>query len=263
MVGLLAGALAYEAWGRRVGCPAFQRAGRSSMRRAKSDGIDFELLLRTLLAWLRGEPRVCSMVPVPDEADEDARRCVRERTELISERVGLTNRIGAVRVTSLHHPNSRARGRRIPVHPGSELAKKKSRAASSAQHRGRPAAAELGGRIQQHPGSADCMTARVDSLDHPLARARGAALLAARDFFFANSLAGWRRIEVDPRSTSRSPDRRRARGSDSTAPRFDNCMTAAFTTRSLRAREARRHDSGRAAGAGAARRRRNWPRQPH
>ena len=64
------------------------------MRRAKSDGIDAELLLRTLLAWLRGEPRVCSMVPIPDEADEDARRCVRERTELISERVGLTNRIG-------------------------------------------------------------------------------------------------------------------------------------------------------------------------
>ena len=61
------------------------------MRRAKSDGIDSELLLRTLLAWLRGEPRVCSMVPVPDEADEDARRCVRERTELISERIGLTN----------------------------------------------------------------------------------------------------------------------------------------------------------------------------
>ena len=61
------------------------------VRRAKSDGIDSELLLRTLLAWLRGEPRVCSMVPVPDEADEDARRCVRERSELISERVGLTN----------------------------------------------------------------------------------------------------------------------------------------------------------------------------
>ena len=38
------------------------------MRRGKSDGIDAELLLRTLLAWLRGEPRVCSMVPIPDEA---------------------------------------------------------------------------------------------------------------------------------------------------------------------------------------------------
>ena len=30
------------------------------MRRAKSDGIDAEVLLRTLLAWQRGEPRVCS-----------------------------------------------------------------------------------------------------------------------------------------------------------------------------------------------------------
>jgi transposase len=68
-------------------------------RRAKSDGIDAELLLRTLLAWLRGEPRVCSMVPIPAEADEDARRRVRERAELVAERVGLVNRIGAVLAT--------------------------------------------------------------------------------------------------------------------------------------------------------------------
>src|SRR5271170_3555566 len=69
------------------------------MRRAKSDGIDAELLLRTLLAWLRGEPRVCSMVPVPAEEEEDARRPSREREELIRERVSLTNRIGAVLTT--------------------------------------------------------------------------------------------------------------------------------------------------------------------
>src|ERR1700758_4016842 len=68
-------------------------------RRAKSDGIDAELLLRTLLAWLRAEPRVCSMVPIPDEADEDARRLVRERSELIKERIKLVNRIGAVLAT--------------------------------------------------------------------------------------------------------------------------------------------------------------------
>ncbi len=68
-------------------------------RRAKSDGIDAELLLRALLAWLRGEPRVCSMVPVPAEADEDARRCIRERAELVAERVALVNRIGAVLAT--------------------------------------------------------------------------------------------------------------------------------------------------------------------
>jgi transposase len=68
-------------------------------RRAKSDGIDAELLLRTLLAWLRGEARVCSMVPVPTEVDEDARRRAREREELVAERVGLVNRISAVLAT--------------------------------------------------------------------------------------------------------------------------------------------------------------------
>ena len=86
------------------------------MRRAKSDGIDAELLLRTLLAWLRGEPRVCSMVPIPEVADEDARRCVRERTDLISERVGLTNRIGAVLATlgiCDYNPLLKSRRRRL------------------------------------------------------------------------------------------------------------------------------------------------------
>jgi transposase len=73
-------------------------------RRAKSDGIDAELLLRTLLAWLRGEPRVCSMVPIPAETDEDARRRVRERAELVADRVGIVNRIGAVLATNVVLP---------------------------------------------------------------------------------------------------------------------------------------------------------------
>ena len=55
-------------------------------RRAKTDVIDAEMLLRSLLAWLRGEPRVCSMVPVPSEAEEEARRAHREREDLIGER---------------------------------------------------------------------------------------------------------------------------------------------------------------------------------
>jgi transposase len=86
------------------------------MRRAKSDGIDAELLLRTLLAWLRGEPRVCSMVPIPSQVDEDARRCVRERSELVSERVGLANRIGAVLATlgiDGYNPLLKSRRRRL------------------------------------------------------------------------------------------------------------------------------------------------------
>jgi transposase len=86
------------------------------MRRAQSDSIDAELLLRTLLAWLRGEPRVCSMVPVPDEADEDARREIRERAELISERVSLVNRIGAILATlgvGDYNPLLQSRRRRL------------------------------------------------------------------------------------------------------------------------------------------------------
>jgi transposase len=55
-------------------------------RRAKTDIIDVEMLLRTLMAWLRGEPRVCSMVPIPREADEEARRAHREREDLTGER---------------------------------------------------------------------------------------------------------------------------------------------------------------------------------
>ena len=68
-------------------------------RRAKTDVIDADLLLRTCLAFLRGEPRVCSMVPIPNEEDEDARHLVREREDLIAERIGLTNRIGAILTT--------------------------------------------------------------------------------------------------------------------------------------------------------------------
>jgi transposase len=43
-------------------------------RRAKTDRIDGELLLRTLMAHLRGEPRVVRIVRVPSVAEEDARR---------------------------------------------------------------------------------------------------------------------------------------------------------------------------------------------
>src|SRR6202166_1922230 len=51
------------------------------------------MLLRTLLAWLRGEPRVCTMVRVPSVEEEDARRPGRERDKLVRERVGLENQI--------------------------------------------------------------------------------------------------------------------------------------------------------------------------
>jgi transposase len=62
-------------------------------RRAKTDRIDGELLLRTLMAHLRGEPRVVRIVRVPSVEQEDARRASRERDRLITEQTGHTNRI--------------------------------------------------------------------------------------------------------------------------------------------------------------------------
>ena len=117
MVRVLAGEVAHGAR-RRGSMSSSLRAYRwiGAYAEQKSDGIDAELLLRTLLAWLRGEPRVCSMVPIPDEADEDARRCVRERTELLSDRVGLTNQIGAVLATlgvNDYNPLLQSRRRRL------------------------------------------------------------------------------------------------------------------------------------------------------
>jgi transposase len=65
-------------------------------RRAKTDRIDGELQLRTLMAYLRGEPRVVRIVQVPSVEQEDARRASRERDRLVKEQTAHTNRIKAL-----------------------------------------------------------------------------------------------------------------------------------------------------------------------
>lgn len=62
-------------------------------RRAKTDKIDGEAQVRALLAYKRGEPRVCAMVRVPTPEEEDRRRLSRERKTLTAERVRHVNRI--------------------------------------------------------------------------------------------------------------------------------------------------------------------------
>ncbi len=42
-------------------------------RRAKTDRLDTEMLIRVFLGWLRGEPRHCKMVAIPTLEEEDAR----------------------------------------------------------------------------------------------------------------------------------------------------------------------------------------------
>ena len=62
-------------------------------RRAKTDRIDGETLIRALAAWRRGERTACSMVVPPSRGDEDRRRLVREREILVKERTATSNRI--------------------------------------------------------------------------------------------------------------------------------------------------------------------------
>jgi transposase len=64
-------------------------------RRAKTDRLDTELLMRGFLGWLRGEKRHCQMCHVPSLEEEDARRPGREHDRLTREQTRLVNRIKA------------------------------------------------------------------------------------------------------------------------------------------------------------------------
>jgi transposase len=68
-------------------------------RRAKTDRLDAENLVRVLIAYWRGEPKVCSMVQPPTVEEEDAKRQHREREFLMKERVQHIGRIKGLLAT--------------------------------------------------------------------------------------------------------------------------------------------------------------------
>lgn len=68
-------------------------------RRAKTDRLDAEGMLRVLAAYLRGDHQACSMVRVPTPDQEDAKRTHREREHLVQERLRIENRIEALLFT--------------------------------------------------------------------------------------------------------------------------------------------------------------------
>ena len=110
-------------------------------RRAKTDRIDGELLLRTLLAHWRGEPRVVRVVRVPTVEQEDARRATRERDRLVKEQTAHVNRIKALlRLLGMAAGNPRRRdwmawlegqrddqGKPVPPHLVAELKREHAR----------------------------------------------------------------------------------------------------------------------------------------
>jgi transposase len=68
-------------------------------RRAKTDRLDAEGMLRVLMAYLSGDRKACSMVRVPTPNEEDAKRPHREREHLVRERLRIENRIEALLFT--------------------------------------------------------------------------------------------------------------------------------------------------------------------
>src|SRR4051812_25324992 len=68
-------------------------------RRAKTDRLDAQGLLRVLMAYCRGDRQACSMVRVPTPEEEDAKRLHREREHLVQERVRVENRLEALLAT--------------------------------------------------------------------------------------------------------------------------------------------------------------------
>ncbi|MEW9310667.1 IS110 family transposase [Labrys neptuniae] len=68
-------------------------------KRAKTDRLDVEGLLRVLAAYLAGDTQICSMVRVPTPDEEDGKRVHREREYLVQERTRIENRILALLAT--------------------------------------------------------------------------------------------------------------------------------------------------------------------
>jgi transposase len=117
-------------------------------RRAKTDRIDGEALLRTLGSYLRGDPRVVRVVRVPSREQEDARRASRERKRLVEEQTSHTNRIKALlRLYGLAAGNPRRKdwpaqlaglrdwqGQPVPPHVRAELEREHARLMQIREH---------------------------------------------------------------------------------------------------------------------------------
>src|ERR1700736_6668171 len=90
-------------------------------RRAKTDRLDAEGMLRVLAAWLGGDRHVCSVVRVPTPEEEDAKRPHREREHLVQEKLRIENRIQALLFTQgiRGRPSLRSGERDLAeLHPG-------------------------------------------------------------------------------------------------------------------------------------------------
>ncbi|MET3524506.1 hypothetical protein ABID25_006377 [Mesorhizobium abyssinicae] len=80
-------------------------------RRAKTERLDAEGMLRVLAAYLQGDRQACSMVRVPTPDEEDAKRIHREREHLVQERL-------RIEIASRHCCSRRVYTRDLPYAHG-------------------------------------------------------------------------------------------------------------------------------------------------
>ena len=78
-------------------------------KRAKTDRLDLGMLIRCLVRWFGGEPKVWSVVQVPSVKDEDDRQLHRELQMLKSDQTRHTNRIKSLLISQ---------GVKIPIAAG-------------------------------------------------------------------------------------------------------------------------------------------------
>ena len=164
-------------------------------RRAKTDRIDGEALLRALLAYKRGEPRVCVMVKAPTPEEEDRRRLSRERKVLVAERVEHVNRIKGLLFSqgvSGYEPLRRDRrkrldelmtgdGRALPAHLKTQISRELDRLELLLDH------------IKAVEGERDALLAEQQATAPPTVAA-GKILLDFRGMGRSSPLSsGWRR----------------------------------------------------------------------
>src|SRR5262245_3402440 len=79
-------------------CSGWMRPlGRTLACHGANDRLDIGLLKRSFLGWLRGEKKH-TMVASPTLQEEDAKRPIREREQLVGKRTGIINRMKAALV---------------------------------------------------------------------------------------------------------------------------------------------------------------------
>jgi transposase len=165
-------------------------------RRAKSDGVDVDKLVRCLARYVRGERDACRMVEVPTPEEEDAKRPHREYERLVKEETAHRNRVKAllfaqgIRDFDSMAPDRLERLAALPILPGlkAELSRECRRLAKLIDDIAE-VEAEMAARIVK-PKTANQKSAAAPTPSHIQAKAAELIKLRGIGVHFSAVLAG-------------------------------------------------------------------------